>query len=137
MNGRDVSNSSHDEAVEAFMQAEEPITVEVLRRGAKEEKEAKSQKSCSSTSSSSASAASSFDRRRPEEEIREMTPNSTIAVQTDLVLGTAINKGEVEEEDDDDLDELLMVPDLDYEASLKEAKVAFAVAKKRGTVMTS
>ena len=33
VNGRDVSQSSHEEAVEAFLQAQEPITVEVLRRG--------------------------------------------------------------------------------------------------------
>ena len=32
MNGRDVSQSSHEEAVAAFLTASEPITVEVLRR---------------------------------------------------------------------------------------------------------
>lgn len=35
MNGVDVSTCSHDEAVRMFMQAEEPITVEVKRRPAK------------------------------------------------------------------------------------------------------
>ena len=34
MNGRDVSQCSHEEAVEAFLQAQEPITVEVLRSSA-------------------------------------------------------------------------------------------------------
>ena len=29
VNGQDVSKSSHDEAVETFLQAQEPITVEV------------------------------------------------------------------------------------------------------------
>ena len=32
VNGRDVSHCTHDEAVEAFITASEPITVEVLRR---------------------------------------------------------------------------------------------------------
>ena len=32
VNGRDVSQSSHEEAVAAFLTAQEPITVEVLRR---------------------------------------------------------------------------------------------------------
>jgi len=32
VNGRDVSQSSHEEAVAAFLTASEPITVEVLRR---------------------------------------------------------------------------------------------------------
>lgn len=32
MNGQDLSKSSHDEAVEAFRAAKEPIVVEVLRR---------------------------------------------------------------------------------------------------------
>ena len=34
VNGRDVSQSSHEEAVAAFLTASEPITVEVLRRPA-------------------------------------------------------------------------------------------------------
>jgi hypothetical protein len=33
VNGKDVSNSSHEEAVEVFLAAEEPIMVEVMRRG--------------------------------------------------------------------------------------------------------
>ena len=33
VNGKDVSNSSHEEAVEVFLAAEEPIMVEVKRRG--------------------------------------------------------------------------------------------------------
>jgi len=32
VNGRDLSQASHEEAVEAFRNAEEPIVVEVLRR---------------------------------------------------------------------------------------------------------
>ena len=32
VNGRDVSHCTHNEAVEAFLTASEPITVEVLRR---------------------------------------------------------------------------------------------------------
>jgi len=37
VNGRDVSGSSHEEAVKAFMDAEEPIVVEVRRRKAGED----------------------------------------------------------------------------------------------------
>ena len=36
MNGQDLSKSSHEDAVEAFRTAQEPIVVEVLRRVAKQ-----------------------------------------------------------------------------------------------------
>ena len=37
MNGQDLSKSSHEDAVEAFRTAQEPIVVEVLRRVAKQQ----------------------------------------------------------------------------------------------------
>ncbi len=95
VNGRDVSKSSHDEAVEAFLQAEEPITVEVLRR------------TSSPTTNSKESVVDS--------------KNNTIAIQTDVALGgndiALEGFDEVEEEEEDlDVDDLL-VPDLDYEVN--------------------
>ena len=47
MNGEDVSNLSHEDAVSVFYKAEEPITIHVLKRPAKgvsKEKERRSDK---------------------------------------------------------------------------------------------
>ena len=75
MNGRDVSNSSHEEAVEAFLQAEEPITVEVLRRGGGGDSN-NSNNNCSNSNKSATSTAS-------------RSSSNSIAVQTEPQAGSA------------------------------------------------
>ena len=52
VNGQDLSQSSHDEAVEAFRTATEPIVVEVLRRVGKSGKSSGHSHSHSSSSKS-------------------------------------------------------------------------------------
>ena len=110
VNGRDVSQSSHDEAVEAFLQAEEPITVEVLRR-AQSPKDGPQQQQ---------------DSQQDNHGILDMPQHSSnsIAVQTEVALGVAdigIEEYVDDEEDDialrddDDDEEDILVPDLDYE----------------------
>ncbi len=156
-----MSNSSHDEAVEAFMEAEEPITVEVLRRNGKDkgkaddadadaeaeaDADAKSVNSAKSESASSASSSCARRRASPHN-----SSSASIAVQTDLVWGATdcdrsvwrrqskdnFNINQIahayffyrlsvtrfledlsnEElcEDEEDEEDLLMLPDLDYE----------------------
>ena len=113
VNGRDVSQSSHDEAVEAFLQAEEPITVEVLRR-AHSPKDAPQQQQDSQPD----------DHGIPD--VPQHASNS-IAVQTEVALGVAdIGVEEYVDEEEDDVgsialrghdgdEEDILVPDLDYE----------------------
>ena len=115
VNGKDVSQSSHDEAVEAFLQAEEPITVEVLRRaqsprnGPQQQQDSQQDHNCSSM---------------PE---RPQHSSNSIAVQTEVALGVAdIGIEEDVDDEEDDIDsndhdigdeEDILVPDLDYEVS--------------------
>ncbi len=63
MNGRDLSKSSHEEAVEAFRAAKEPIVVEVLRR-----------------------VANSNKMKTPGPPTGPQTPMVTVATQTDEVI---------------------------------------------------
>lgn len=113
VNGKDVSQSSHEEAVEAFLTAEEPITVEVLRRGQQQQEPNSSQSS-----------------KRNSVYIPPSTPTfkESVAIQTDVILGvsdvvTSCQNGDVEyeEEEEDvvvDMEDSsgdLLVPGLDYE----------------------
>lgn len=110
VNGRDVSQSSHDEAVEAFLQAEEPITVEVLRR-AQSPKDGPGQQE---------------DSQQDDHGVPEMPQLSShsIAVQTEVALGVAdIGIEEYVDDEEDDVgseheegdEEDILVPDLEYE----------------------
>ena len=120
VNGRDVSQSSHDEAVEAFLQAEEPITVEVLRR-AQSPKDGPQQQQ---------------DSQQDNHGILDMPQHSSnsIAVQTEVALGVAdIGIEEYVDDEEDDIggsndialrdhdgdEEDILVPDLDYEVRRK------------------
>ncbi len=80
VNGRDVSNSSHEEAVEAFLQAEEPITVEVLRRGGGGDCN-NSNNNCSNNSNSNSNKSATSTASR--------SSSNSIAVQTEPQAGSA------------------------------------------------
>ena len=127
-----MSQSSHDEAVEAFLQAEEPITVEVLRRNAADSgtngDDAKPATDANKTGSlkSTASAASSSGHASSSS-TSSSGPNS-VGIQTDLVLGAhtteplSMQKFLQELEDEEEFIEVegeedILVPDLDYEVS--------------------
>ena len=117
VNGRDVSQSSHDEAVEAFLKADEPITVEVLRR-------------LHLPTNPTQQQDLQVDNSIPE---RPQHSSNSIAIQTDVTLGVAdigVEENVNYEEGDRDLgrndnvipnhdgyEEDIIGLDLDYEVS--------------------
>ena len=102
VNGVDVSQSSHDEAVEAFLAAEEPITVEVLRRNN------------NGLNSNAASDTTSASSKRSSVYI----PASDAAIQTDVVLGGIDVVGVHPDEEE----ELMAMAELEYEASVGQTQ---------------
>ncbi len=100
VNGRDVSQCSHDEAVEAFLAAEEPITVEVLRRKPEEVEEEEE----------------NADGKKSDVENENETPKTS---DENVVQTEQLGLEHVEDEEEDDVFDLdlLASQDLEYEVS--------------------
>ena len=116
VNGRDVSHCTHDEAVEAFLTASEPITVEVLRR------RPESVSVSVSVPVSHRNSAYIPAKSPSQSSLKETSATQTEAVANDLT--THLNHERSDHDFEDDEDELLeehdvdlLVPGLDYEVS--------------------
>lgn len=121
VNGKDVSNSSHDEALTAFLAAEEPIMIEVLRRAPTPA--AASDKSIQRLSSSSSNpklASSSSDVSKPPSKRNScsfpLTSTGDLSSHNDFF-------DEHEDVEDDDL----LIPDLDYEVSVQDFVLSLVI----------
>ena len=103
------------------MQAEEPITVEVLRRTSSPNQQQQQQPQKPQQLQDS----SEFSSKRSSVHIPEQQSSNTIAVQTDVALGTRDISSFADDDEDAILDDEmaedvvvdLLVPDLDYEVS--------------------
>ena len=140
MNGQDVSQSSHDEAVEAFLQAQEPITVEVLRRkpgGQQQQQQGDSLEHRPGSGNSRAGSESRYSSKRSSVAFSESLSNS-IAIQTDVILGVndILESGSLNgsRPGSSTADVLGFIPDLDYEVrkGRESCGVEFTEEKKIG-----
>ena len=117
MNGRDVSQCSHEEAVEAFLHAQEPITVEVLRNGG----------GCSrpQTALNAVSASVPSSHRNSVYIPTTKSPSQT-SLKESSTMQTLINDNieaaqeDVEAEDIDEVN-FSVLPGLDYEVNIFRA----------------
>lgn len=123
VNGRDVSQSTHEEAMEAFLQAQEPITVEVLRRNpVSSSSNPSSTTNTQSTRGGNNNSACSSKRNScyfPTENIA-----NSIAIQTEVILGGIELPTSSPTRDD------LLLPFLDYEVIISFNTLAFSSNKK-------
>ena len=122
-----MSQSSHDEAVDAFLAAAEPITVEVLRRKPQQQQQQQQQQQPNSSSSRAGSESRHSSKRSSVAVSDSLSNNPSIAIQTDVVLGgnDALENGAAgssatgSRPGSSSADVLGFIPDLDYEVSIK------------------
>ncbi|XP_059091510.1 E3 ubiquitin-protein ligase PDZRN3-like isoform X3 [Tigriopus californicus] len=128
VNGRDVSQSTHEEAMEAFLQAQEPITVEVLRRNPTSSSTPSSMtntqstrgggnNNCNNNNSSNNNNNSAYSSKRNSCYFPSENIGNSIAIQTEVVLG-GIDLPTSPTRDD------LLLPFLDYEEVLLQRSSA-------------
>lgn len=101
VNGLDVSNCSHEQAVQVFLGAEEPITVEVRRSGA-------------TTTEGAAVIPDELLLGSPKKTLTTTTTTSSIGVQTD---DPVFDESPVSGEQIVNIFDECLVPDVDLEVS--------------------